>query len=498
MCTLFRPIDGKLAQARLAGRWRGAGARGMLVRVSAGSPLTAVDRAAAGKRARVTAPRSRHGAWEPAADRPDPVALLEEQARTRVPELVPIRHGRMATSPFAFFRGAAAIMAADLAETRTAGIRVQLCGDAHLSNFGGFASPERELVFDLNDFDETLPGPWEWDLKRLAASVAVTARGRGWPRRERRGLVRQTVRGYREAIRELADRRTLDVWYARIDEHVLAGLIRTQDGEAAVARFQRGTAKARRKDSTRAFAKLAQHVDGQPRIAADPPLIVPLRDMLAPAQASEWEAGMAKLIAAYRATLPTDRRVLLDRFRFADMAHKVVGVGSVGTRAWILLMLGRDDEDPLFLQCKEAQASVLAPYAGASRFGNQGRRVVEGQRLMQAASDIFLGWVRTIGLDGRERDFYVRQLWDWKVSADVEAMDADRLATYGRLCGATLARAHARCGDAVAIGAYLGSSDACDRAFADFAEAYADQNERDHAALLAAIDAGRLEAQTGV
>ena len=299
-------------------------------------------------------------------------------------------------------------------------------------------------------------------------------------------------------MRALAGQRTLDVWYARIDERELARQVRALSDKEALARFERGTAKARSKDSTRAFAKLAQRTNGRPRIAADPPLIVPLRDMLSPEQAGEWRERMRELIAAYRGTLPADRRVLLDRFRFADMAHKVVGVGSVGTRAWILLMLGRDDEDPLFLQCKEAQSSVLAPYLGASRFSNQGRRVVEGQRLMQAASDIFLGWIRTTGLDGRERDFYVRQLWDWKVSADVEAMDPETLAAYGRLCGATLARAHARCGDAVAIGAYLGSGEACDRALADFAEAYADQNARDHDALLAAVDAGRVEAQTGV
>ncbi|MBS1869056.1 MAG: DUF2252 domain-containing protein [Actinobacteria bacterium] len=460
--------------------------------------MSVAERAEAGKQARATSPRSAHGAWTPAADRPDPIGLLQAQAASRVPELVPIRHGRMSVSPFAFFRGAAAVMAADLARTPTSGIRVQCCGDAHLANFGGFASPERDLVFDLNDFDETLPGPWEWDLKRLAASVAVAARQRGWSGKERRAIVRATARGYREAMRELAARRTLDVWYARIDERELERQIRALDGDAAVATFQRGAAKAKRKDSTRAFAKLAERVDGQPRIAPNPPLIVPLRDLLPPAQAAVWQDRMRALIAVYRATLPADRRGLLDRFRFVDLAHKVVGVGSVGTRAWILLLLGRDDEDPLFLQCKEAQASVLAPYAGASRFANQGRRVVEGQRLMQATSDIFLGWVRTTGLDGRERDFYVRQLWDWKVSADVEAMDAARLAAYGRLCGATLARAHARCGDAVAIGAYLGGGDGSDRAFADFAEAYADQNERDHAALLAAIDAGRLEAQTGV
>ncbi|HKG02866.1 MAG TPA: DUF2252 domain-containing protein [Conexibacter sp.] len=466
--------------------------------MTATTPATPTDRAARGKAARTAAPRSSHADWLAPADRPDPVALLEAQAASRVPELVPIRYGRMSASPFAFFRGAAAVMASDLAGSPNSGIGVQLCGDAHLSNFGGFASPERELVFDLNDFDETLPGPWEWDLKRLAASVAVAAREHGLPRRRRRSIVGGTARGYREAMRALADRRTLDVWYARVDEQELARQVRALNGKAALARFERGTARARHKDSTRAFAKLVQRVDGHPRIAADPPLIVPLRDLLPHEQAADYEAGMAKLIAAYRATLPADRRVLLDRFQFADMAHKVVGVGSVGTRAWILLMLGRDDEDPLFLQCKEAQTSVLAPYAGASRFANQGRRVVEGQRLMQATSDIFLGWIRTTGLDGRERDFYVRQLWDWKVSADVEAMEPETLAAYGRLCGGTLARAHARCGDAIAIAAYLGSGDACDRAIADYSEAYAEQNERDHQALVDAIDSGRIEAQTGV
>jgi uncharacterized protein (DUF2252 family) len=460
--------------------------------------VTPADRVARGKAARSAVPRSSHADWVLPADRPDPIATLEAQAASRVPELVPIRYGRMSASPFAFFRGAAAVMAADLAGSPVSGLRAQLCGDAHLSNFGGFASPERDLVFDLNDFDETLPGPWEWDLKRLAASVAVAAHGRGWAKRERRAIVRETTAGYREAMRDLAGQPTLEAWYARVDEHELARLIRERSGEEGLRRFERGTAKARRKDSTRAFAKLTHRVDGEPRIAADPPLIVPLRDMLSERDAAEFEAGMAKLIAAYRATLPADRRGLLDRFRFVDMAHKVVGVGSVGTRAWILLMLGRDEEDPLFLQCKEAQDSVLAAYAGASRFANQGRRVVEGQRLMQAASDIFLGWVRTTGLDGRERDFYVRQLWDWKTSADVDAMDADGLAAYGGLCGSTLARAHARCGDAVAIGAYLGSGDACDRAIADYADAYAEQNERDHQALLDAIDSGRVEAETGV
>ncbi|MGB2710733.1 MAG: DUF2252 domain-containing protein [Conexibacter sp.] len=412
--------------------------------------------------------------------------------------MVPIRYGRMAASPFAFFRGAAAVMAADLADSPHSGIRVQLCGDAHLANFGGFASPERDLVFDLNDFDETLPGPWEWDLKRLAASAAVAARERGWRQREQRATARGAVAGYRDALRALADKPTLEIWYARVDERALSEQIRARSGARELANFERTVSKARRKDSTRAFSKLAHHVDGRPRIVSDPPLIVPIEELLPADQAQEFELRMRELIGVYRASLPADRRHLLDRFSFADIAHKVVGVGSVGTRAWVLLMLGRDTGDPLFLQCKEAQASVLEPFAGASRFGNQGRRVVEGQRLMQAASDIFLGWLRTVGIDGKTRDFYVRQLWDWKSSANLDAMEPDGMAAYAQLCGATLARAHARAGDAVAIAAYLGSGGACDRAIAAYAVAYAEQNERDHAALLDAIASGRVTAQTGV
>jgi uncharacterized protein (DUF2252 family) len=442
-------------------------------------------------------PRVSHAAWT-APEHRDPIAVLEAQAATRVPELLPIRHGRMAASPFAFFRGAAAVMASDLAGSPHSGIRVQLCGDAHLANFGGFASPERDLVFDINDFDETLPGPWEWDLKRLAASAAVASRARGWRRREQRAAARRAVAGYRTTMRELAGRPTLEVWYARVDEHNLGERIRVHRGAGAHTRFEQAVAKARRKDSTRAFARLAHHVDGRPRIASDPPLIVPLGELLPGEEAQQAERRVHELIDVYRASLPADRRHLLDRFRFADVAHKVVGVGSVGTRAWVLLLLGRDDGDPLFLQCKEAQPSVLEPFLGASRFANQGRRVVEGQRLMQAASDIFLGWLRTVGIDGETRDFYVRQLWDWKVSADLDTLDPDGMAAYAELCGATLARAHARSGDAIAIAAYLGAGDAFDRALAAFADAYADCNERDHAALLDAIAGGRLAAETGV
>jgi uncharacterized protein (DUF2252 family) len=455
------------------------------------------ERVAAGKRARTAAPRSAHGGWAPAKDRPDPIAQLEEQAASRVPELVPIRHGRMAASPFAFFRGAAAVMASDLASTPATGLRAQLCGDAHLANFGGFASPEREMLFDLNDFDETLPGPWEWDVKRLVASIELAARERGFDDAQRHAAVRATARNYRDAMREFAARTPLEVWYARVDASELEAQRDPRLPKAAVARFERAVEKARRKDHLRAFSRLVHEVDGEPRFASDPPLLVPIEELLPAAAASELHAGMRALIESYRATLPEERRRLLDRYHYADLARKVVGVGSVGTRAWAVLMLGPAG-DPLFLQCKEAQPSVLEPYAGARTHDNCGERVVQGQRLMQAASDIFLGWLRTPGVDGVTRDFYVRQLWDWKASANVEAMEPATLETYGRLCGWTLARAHARSGDAPAIAGYAGHGDTLDRAFAAFAAAYADQTERDHAALLAAIKSGRVEAQTGV
>ena len=458
---------------------------------------SAAERAARGKQARGSAPRSAHGDWKPAADRTDPIAVLQEQATSRVPELVPIRYGRMAASPFAFFRGAAAVMAADLAPTPATGICVQLCGDAHLANFGGFASPDRDLVFDLNDFDETLPGPWEWDLKRLTASLAVAARDRGFDAETSRKIVRGASRRYREAMRGFAGMTTLQIWYARIDESEFEAQYRSKLSKRQLERLERTVDKARRKDHLRAFAKLVREVDGEPRFVNDPPLLVPVDELLPQMQAQEQHTRMQQLIAAYRATLPTDRRHLADRYRYADLARKVVGVGSVGTRSWVVLLLGPDD-DPLFLQCKEAQPSVLASHAGASRFRNQGRRVVEGQRLMQAASDIFLGWLHTTGIDGSPRDFYVRQLWDWKASANIEAMEPNALAAYAQLCAWTLARAHARSGDPLAIAGYLGSGDVLDRALTDFAEAYADQNERDHQALLDAIASGRVQAQTGV
>jgi len=459
---------------------------------------TPEERAAAGKAARIKVPRSSHGDWEPAKKRPDPIKLLEQQAATREPSLVPIRYGRMVASPFAFYRGAAGLLASDLARSPHSGIRVQLCGDAHLSNFGGFASPDRELVFDLNDFDETLPGPWEWDVKRLAASVEVAARARNFEQKERRRIVRGAVEAYRIAMRRFAGMTTLDTWYSRISARELKEEFGSQLGRVQVRKFERVVAKGKTKDSARAYNKLAVNVNGDTRISADPPLITPIEDLLPDAEARYLDDNMRGLIEQYAETLPDDRRKLLSRFHYVHAARKVVGVGSVGTRAWVLLMLGGDSGDPLFLQAKEAQQSVLAPYLGESEYANQGRRVVEGQRLMQAASDIFLGWIHVTGIDGAPRDFYLRQLWDWKTSADIETMVPSGMAAYARLCGWTLARAHARSGDAVAIGAYLGGGASFDKALARFADAYADQNERDHRALMDAIEDGRVEAQTGV
>jgi uncharacterized protein (DUF2252 family) len=455
--------------------------------------MDAPERAALGKAARSEVRRSSHARWDPPEDRADPVAILERQAGSRVPELVPIRYGRMSASPFAFFRGAAAVMAADLAATPVSGLRVQACGDAHLSNFGAFAAPDRRLVFDLNDFDESLPGPWEWDVKRLAASFAIAGRENGFRRRERGAAVLEAARSYREAMRAFAAQRNLEVWYARLDVESVMGEIEAEP--KLTKQVRKGVAKAQAKDSTRALEKLTDVVDGELRIRADPPLIVPAEDLMAPDETRDLEQFLLRVLESYRASLPGDRQHLLDGYRFRHLARKVVGVGSVGTRAWIVLLTGADDADPLFLQAKEAEASVLEPYAGASRYKNHGRRVVEGQRLMQAASDIFLGWCPAVGLDGRQRDFYVRQLWDWKRSVEIERLTPHGLELYARMCGWTLARAHARSGDRIALAAYLGSGDAFDTAIAAFSEHYADQSERDHAALVAAIDSGRIAAE---
>jgi uncharacterized protein (DUF2252 family) len=449
------------------------------------------ERAAAGKAARDVAPRSSHGEWEPATDRTDPVETLERQASSRVGQLLPLRYGRMLVSPFTFYRGAAAVMAADLAGTPTSGLTAQLCGDAHLSNFGAFASPDRELVFDVNDFDETLPGPWEWDVKRLAASFSVASRDRGFPAGERRRIVAAMASEYRAAIRRLAELGNLEVWYTQMDVPTIADRWEAAAGEKEVKRFRRNLAKAQAKDRMRALSKLTHEVDGRLRIVSEPPLIIPLRE-LADADPEEVEARVREILADYRETLAEDRRVLLDSYRYVDAALKVVGVGSVGTRAWVVLLQGRDEGDPLFLQVKEAQPSVLEPYAEPSIYAQQGERVVHGQRLVQAASDILLGWVRAEGIDGEKRDYYVRQLWDQKGSARVENMDPRALTAYAQICGTTLAHAHARSGDRIAIAGYLGKGDTFDKAMAVFAEAYADQNERDFATLREAVDSGRV------
>lgn len=413
-----------------------------------------------------------------------------------MPELVPIRYARMSASPFAFYRGAAYVMASDLAGTPRTGMRVQLCGDAHLANFGGFASAERQLLFDLTDFDETLPGPWEWDVKRLAASVAVAGRENGFKPSQRVALVRQAVGEYRQAIRQLATMKTLDVWYARARVSEVQKLLRSRGSSSQIRRFDKTVAKGKRKDSARAFTRLAVQGNGEPRIRADPPLIVPIAELVDRAGARRLELGARMLLDSYLRSLSGDRRRLLGRYRYADLARKVVGVGSVGTRCWVILLVGRDSSDVLFLQAKEAPRSALERFAGRSEFSNQGQRVVEGQRLMQAASDIFLGWLRQPpGIeDLKLRDLYVRQLWDSKTSFDVTTMGPSDMALFAGLCASTLARAHARSGDPIAIASYLGSSDVFDRAIAAFAEAYADQNERDHAALLHAIASGRVRA----
>ena len=455
------------------------------------------ERAARGRAVRGDLPRSAHADWNPAADRVDPVALLEEQAATRLADFVPIRYGRMLASPFAFYRGAAYVMAADLGSGARTDIRTQLCGDAHLSNFGAFAAPDRRLVFSINDFDETLPGPFEWDVKRLVASFAVAGRERGFDVDTRQAINLRVVRSYRESMRQLAELPDLDLWYARVDVDEVVRKSRKELGANQYKQLQAGVAKARTRDSMKALGKLTEIVDGKPRIVADPPLIIPIEEMVGQG-GDKLDEFLQRVVRSYRRTLPGERRRLLDRFRYADAAHKIVGVGSVGTRAFILLLLGRNDDEPLFLQIKEAQRSVLEPFLGQSEFATHGQRVVEGQRLMQAASDITLGWLTATGVYGDKRDYYVRQLWDWKGSISIETMSVKGLATYAQLCGSELARAHARAGDAVMISSYLGTSDVFDRALAGFAEAYADQNALDYAALQEAFASGRVAAQEGL
>jgi len=444
------------------------------------------------------APLESHAEFRPGRSR-DPVGLLLGQAQSRVPELVPVRHGRMLVSAFTFYRGAALPMAADLAGTPTSGLRVQLCGDAHLSNFGAFASPERRLVFDINDFDETLPGPFEWDVKRLAASLAVAGRASGFPAKARRKITLAAAERYRTAMREFAAQPFLNVWYAHLDIEPAVAEFRSQVKAKRFKLAESLLAKAHTSDSTKALDKLTTVAGGQRRIISDPPMIVPVEEVFAEVQADTIYELLRAVLGKYRRTLQSDRRHLLEQFTLVQVARKVVGVGSVGTRAWVVLMDAGDGDEPLFLQAKEAQPSVLANYAGRSRYNNQGERVVAGQHLMQAQSDIFLGWTRVPNpLDGVDRDFYVRQLRDWKFSVPIELMLPEGMTLYARLCGWTLARAHARSGDRVALAAYLGGSDKFDQAIADFAETYADQNELDYAALQAAVKDGKAEATTEI
>jgi uncharacterized protein (DUF2252 family) len=453
------------------------------------------ERAARGKAARAPVPRSSHAAFALADDRADPVDLLERQARERVPELVPIRYGRMLASPFTFYRGAALIMAADLTATPRTGFQVQCCGDAHLSNFGLFASPERRLLFDINDFDETLPGPWEWDVKRLACSLLIAARNNGHKLKEQEAVVLGAVAEYRTRMAAFSGMQTLDLWYTRFEIEPLVAEISRQVGSRMRKRLRKRVAKARERDNVQAFAKFTNEADDDTRIISDPPLIVSARDFLSPAEFEQLGQRLEQFFAAYAGTLLHERRALMEQFRLVDVARKVVGVGSVGTHAWIALLLGRDSHDPIVMQIKEAQASVLEDYVGRSLHANAGERVVAGQRLMQAVGDIFLGWLHVEeGVDGAPHDYYVRQLRDWKGSIAVEAMDAQALRVYGGLCAATLARAHARTGDSIAISAYLGGGDVFDRAILEWSTAYAEQNDRDYRTLLAAVESGRIAA----
>ena len=465
--------------------------------------LTLQERRARGKQQRSQVAPDGHAGWTPATDRPDPVALLVQQEATREADLVPVRHGRMMASPFTFYRGAAKIMAADLSVTPSAGLTVQLCGDAHLLNFGGFASPERTLLFDLNDFDETLPGPFEWDVKRLAASFTIAARNNGYRKADVRAITTAAVAAYRQAMAEFATMRVLDIWYSRLSAEDLVDLAR--EGEARTKKRTAGrlasnteklVAKGRNRGHLQALSKLAETVDGVSRIVSQPPIVVPARMMGSIYGSAERITQVIDdQLLAYRETLADDRRLLLDQFTLVDVARKVVGVGSVGTRAFIALLQGRDDQDPLFLQVKEAAPSVLEDYLPKSRYANSGERVVRGQRLMQAASDIFLGW--TLGAEV-DRHYYWRQLRDMKVSADTESMVPEGMRLYAGACGWTLARAHSRSGDPVAIASYLGKSDKFDRSIADFSQRYADQNERDYDRFCRAVHAGELAAVEGV
>jgi uncharacterized protein (DUF2252 family) len=454
-------------------------------------------RVALGKAARREVPRSSHAVFEPDSDRSDVVALLESQAQARVAELVPLRYARMQVSPFTFFRGAALIMASDLARTPRTGFDVQCCGDAHLSNFGLYGSPERRLVFDINDFDETLPGPWEWDVKRLATSMLIAARNSGFSTTEQERIVLAAAATYRKRMAEFAAQPNAVVWYTRFEIEKLLPDLRSRVGKKMRRRLDDVVAKALMRDHLQAFSKFTHSVGGERRFVSRPPLILRFDDFEDEVERERVRDDIERFLVAYGSTLPHDSQTLLDQFHLVDLARKVVGVGSVGTAAWMALFLGRDGRDPLILQIKEAQPSVLERFAAPSAYGNAGERVVAGQRVMQAVSDIFLGWLTVEqGIDGVGRDYYVRQLRDWKGSIVIEAMDPHALTVYGELCAAVLARAHARSGDRIAIASYLGRSDVFDRAILNFSEAYAEQNQCDYDALAAAIAAGRIDAET--
>jgi uncharacterized protein (DUF2252 family) len=459
---------------------------------------TPAERSAFGRQVRAAVPRSRHGEWKPGADRTDPLEILALQATTRLPDLVPIRYGRMSASAFAFFRGAAAVMAADLAHEEQTGLGVQLCGDAHLSNFGGFASPERDMIFDVNDFDETIPGPFEWDLKRLAASLEIAARSRGLEESERRSIVTRSARSYRRAIGEFATMRDLDIWYARMDVNTIQARWGGQATRAMTETLRHRVAKAQSKDHLAALAELTTERDGKLKFVSNPPLMVPAEEAFTDVYSYQNLTHLLGALSDYRETLTGDRQRLLDKYEFTDLARKVVGVGSVGTRCWVAHFVGRDNSDPLILQVKEAEPAVGEPFLSKGQYTNQGQRVVEGQRLMQGASDIFLGWDQFEGEDGVTRDFYLRQLWDWKLSAHIDRMPPELMGIYAELCGWVLARAHARSGDAIAIGAYLGNGDRFDQSMWEFAVTYADQNERDFARLQQAIASGQVTATAGM
>src|SRR3984957_1565700 len=469
-------------------------------RSEARAHLSRADRVARGKAAREQSPRSGHGVWERPAGGGDPGEGLEEQSSLRVPELVPIRYGRMLLSPFTFFRGAASVMASDLAGVSRTGLRSQLSGDAHLSNFGIFAAPDRRLVFGANDFDETLPGPFEWDVKRMVASFAVAGRDRGFSERERHVVNLSAARAYRMAMLDFAGARTLDVWYARLEVDEIAARWGREVRARDLQQIERNIAKRRAKDPRRAFSRLTDLVDGEPRIISAPPLIVPIEELVSRVESDRIIQSVRSVFGAYRRTLSHDRRRLLERFRYVHAARKVVGVGSVGTRVWVVLFVGDRDDDPLFLQLKEAQTSVLEPFLGKSEFSNHGQRVVEGQRLTQAAADTMLGWIRAPDIDGsgEERDYYVRQLWDGKARADVDRMDPRPMRVYAEICGWSLPHTHARSADPIATASSLGRSGVFDEALGSFAETYADQNELDFAALQRAAAEARIPVSRGL